>query len=92
MSEDAVHVPMRRCVGCGAKHPKRSLIRFVRDREAGIVPDPAARREGRGAYLCRERRCVEKAVARGGLVRALKCPGTRTPSAEDLVSRIGLER
>jgi hypothetical protein len=46
------HVPFRQCVGCRARFPKKSLVRFVRLSEGGWLADPAARAPGRGAYLC----------------------------------------
>ena len=46
------HVPFRQCVGCRARFPKKSLVRFVHLSEGGWLADPAARAPGRGAYLC----------------------------------------
>ena len=46
------HVPFRQCVGCRARFPKKSMVRFVRLSEGGWLADPAARAPGRGAYLC----------------------------------------
>ena len=48
----ASHVPVRQCVACRARAEKRKMLRFVRDTEGQWVADRAARRPGRGAYLC----------------------------------------
>jgi predicted RNA-binding protein YlxR (DUF448 family) len=37
-----------------------------------VVVDPAARLPGRGAYTCRQRTCLERAVQRGGFARAFR--------------------
>jgi predicted RNA-binding protein YlxR (DUF448 family) len=51
--------------------PKRTLLRWVADGDV-LVADPEARRPGRGAYVCRTRRCVEQAARRGGFNRAFR--------------------
>jgi len=51
--------PIRQCVGCRTRADKHTLLRFVRGQDGQWQPDPAARREGRGAYLCSVQ-CVER--------------------------------
>ncbi len=68
------HVPLRTCVVCRQKLPKRELIRIVRTLEGTIEIDPRGKHPGRGAYLCHKRRCWETALERGTLARALKSP------------------
>jgi predicted RNA-binding protein YlxR (DUF448 family) len=46
-------------VGCRDRGPKRGLLRFVRIGDGQWLADPAARRDGRGAYLCSPQ-CVER--------------------------------
>ena len=41
---------------------KRELIRVVRDGSGRVALDPTGRAPGRGAYLCRNVACLEKAV------------------------------
>ena len=48
------------------------MLRIVRTPEGGILPDPEGKREGRGAYLCRETACLLKAQKRKSLDRTLK--------------------
>jgi len=66
------HVPLRSCIACRAKLPKRELIRIVRTPEGTLEIDPKGKRAGRGAYLCRKRQCCETALQPGRLSQALK--------------------
>jgi predicted RNA-binding protein YlxR (DUF448 family) len=59
------------CVACREHDPKRALYRFVRTPEGAVEPDPTGRRNGRGAYLCGQAACWERALERGLLARAL---------------------
>ena len=65
------HVPQRMCVACRSHDAKRGLYRIVRSPEGQVDPDPTGRRNGRGAYLCGQGACWEKALASGMLGRAL---------------------
>ena len=66
---------MRSCVSCRRPAPKGELLRLVR-RDAEVAPDPAATSDGRGAYLCRDARCADRAVARNPFRRALRAAVT----------------
>jgi hypothetical protein len=68
------HIPLRRCVGCGGRHPKPDLVRLVADPVRGVDVDSTRTRGGRGAYLCRDEKCMKRALARGSLPRALRAP------------------
>jgi predicted RNA-binding protein YlxR (DUF448 family) len=52
---------MRRCVGCREMKPKKELIRIVRSPEGRIFIDPVGKASGRGAYLCFQPECFNKA-------------------------------
>lgn len=70
-------IPMRQCVGCRESRPKTELIRIVRqeDRESHAVTvcvDRTGKVNGRGAYLCDSRMCLQKAQKNRGLSRAFK--------------------
>lgn len=54
-------IPERRCVGCGEHFPKGTLIRVVRSPEGAFSLDFGGRAPGRGAYLCKNRACLQKA-------------------------------
>ena len=66
------HVPLRTCIACHQKKPKRSLIRVLRTTEGTVEVDLTGKRSGRGAYLCRDRDCWDAALGSGKLGRALK--------------------
>lgn len=55
-------VPLRMCLGCQEMKPKRELIRVVRSPEGEICLDHTGKRNGRGAYVCKQVACLEKAV------------------------------
>lgn len=66
------HIPERTCVACREPRPKRDLARVVRTVEGQVVVDETGKRNGRGAYLCRQQGCWERAVKRGVLNQALR--------------------
>ena len=55
-------VPLRRCLGCMQSFPKKDLIRVVRTPENEVLIDITGKKSGRGAYLCRDKACLKKAV------------------------------
>ena len=63
--------PTRTCVGCRAKGPKSGLVRLVRA-DDGVALDLTGRAPGRGAYVHRDRSCIDAAMAKGALARALR--------------------
>ena len=75
--------PQRSCVGCRATAPRRSLLRVVRGVDGAVRLDPAATAPGRGAWLHRDRGCVERALRKGALAKAL-----RTGLAADELGRL----
>lgn len=72
------HTPLRTCVVCRQKTAKRQLIRLVRTAEEGLVVDPTGKRNGRGAYLCSNSDCWERALTTPVLERALGAPLSAT--------------
>ena len=65
-------IPMRMCVGCREMKEKRSLMRVVKSPEGAISFDRVGKAPGRGAYICRSKECLEKAVRQRQLERALE--------------------
>lgn len=78
--------PMRMCLGCGQMFPKRELIRAVKNKEGVISLDLKGKAPGRGAYLCRNPQCLEKARKARRLERAfsMKIP-------DEIYDRMALE-
>ncbi len=66
-------IPQRRCNGCGAQKPKKELIRVVRSPEGEISLDMGGKKPGRGAYVCPDRACLQKARKTRRLERVLEC-------------------
>ena len=65
-------IPQRKCVGCREAHDKKDLIRIVRSKEGVISLDESGKANGRGAYVCKKKACLERAVKTKGLDRAFK--------------------
>lgn len=55
------------------KNDKDKLLRIVRNTEKVIIFDGLNNSDGRGAYICKNEACVEKAKKKNALKRALKC-------------------
>ena len=51
---------LRACMGCGERKPKQELIRIVRTPDGNFVIDETGKTPGRGAYLCKNKACLEK--------------------------------
>ncbi len=60
------------CTGCMEMKPKKELIRVVKNKENEISIDLHGKKPGRGAYICRNIRCLEKAVKTKRLERNLE--------------------
>ena len=73
MEKKAKKIPMRRCVGCNEHKPKAELLRVVRDPEGGISLDFKGKKSGRGAYICRDVKCLKKARKSHRIDRDLEC-------------------
>lgn len=67
-------IPMRLCLGCGTRRPKRELVRVVRAPDGAVAVDPTGKRSGRGAYVCPDAACLEAAAKRKRLEAALEVP------------------
>ena len=77
-------VPLRKCTGCGEMKEKRELIRVVKapekkDENGTVISggeislDLTGRKSGRGAYVCKNTECFEKARKARRFERSLSC-------------------
>ena len=66
-------IPVRQCLGCNEHKPKAELIRVVRDPEGGISLDTRGKKSGRGAYICHNVKCLNKARKSKRIDKALDC-------------------
>lgn len=51
---------------------KKELIRILRTSEGEIILDATGKKNGRGAYLCKSKTCMEEAIKGRGLERSFK--------------------
>ena len=68
----AKKIPQRMCVGCREMKPKKELLRVVRTPEEEILIDFTGKKSGRGAYVCPDDACLNRAVKQRQLERALE--------------------
>jgi predicted RNA-binding protein YlxR (DUF448 family) len=52
---------------------KKEMVRVLKTTEDEIVIDTTGKKNGRGAYLCFSKECLQKAAKNKGLERSLKC-------------------
>jgi hypothetical protein len=60
------------CIGCRVKKDKRELLRIVRTPEGETEIDRSGKKSGRGAYICSNKECLEKAIKTKTLQKALQ--------------------
>ncbi len=75
-------IPMRRCNGCREMFPKKDLVRVVKspdvkDEDGNVIEkgkvslDLTSKKPGRGAYVCKNINCLQKARKSRSIERAL---------------------
>lgn len=65
-------IPMRQCMGCRERLPKREMIRVVRRTDGVVQLDFSGKLGGRGAYICPKSDCLKKARKTKALDRSLE--------------------
>lgn len=65
-------IPVRQCIGCGEMKNKKDMMRILRTPEEEIVLDLTGKKNGRGAYLCKQSECLKLARKNKGLERSFK--------------------
>lgn len=71
----AKKIPLRQCIGCRNMAPKNELIRVVKDASAvaetddKVLLDVSGKINGRGAYICKNKECLNKALKTKALDR-----------------------
>lgn len=65
-------VPQRTCVACRRVDEKRAFVRFVRLAGGEVHVDPTGKAPGRGASVCPDLACFERAVDTKKLASALR--------------------
>lgn len=64
---------LRMCIACRQMRDKRQLIRIVKNKEGEIFVDPTGKKGGRGAYICKEKVCLDKLKKQKILNKTFKC-------------------
>ena len=65
-------IPRRQCVGCRTMKDKKALVRIVKTPEGEICVDATGKKSGRGAYICPNAECLQKARKSRALERAFE--------------------
>ncbi|MCR5581010.1 MAG: YlxR family protein [Pseudobutyrivibrio sp.] len=66
-------LPLRKCVACGQMLPKDQLFRVVKTDEGAAV-DLTYKISARGAYVCKNRDCIDMALKKKSFNRSLHRP------------------
>ncbi len=77
---------LRMCIVCREHSDKKELLRIVKNKEGQIFVDKQGKANGRGAYICKSKECLNKLKKSRGLNRAFKCE-----VGDDVYSMIGEE-
>ena len=86
MSPVKRHVPMRTCIICGNKAPKRELMRIVSTPDVGVKVDQTGKVSGRGTYVCSDVQCAPTDIRRRRVEHALR--GSITDSDWEVVAAV----
>lgn len=68
---DTKQLPLRKCVACNSMFEKDKLFRLVRLSD-GIHLDLTYKMQGRGAYVCKNKACIDLAIKKKGFNRSLR--------------------
>ena len=66
------HIPERKCVSCGEHFPQKTMIKVTKSGDTFFI-DEKGKANGRGAYVCKKRECIEIACAKKQFNRSFKC-------------------
>lgn len=79
-------IPMRMCTGCREMKPKIELVRVVKTPDGEIKLDNTGKQSGRGAYICKNTECLNRAKKSNALERAFE-----TKVGDDVYSALNEE-
>ena len=66
--------PLRTCMGCNNPKEKQELLRIVKSKEGDISVDLTGKKNGRGAYICKDEECLKKLQKSKRLDRVFEVP------------------
>jgi len=87
-----MHTPERSCIGCRTKGSKTRFLRICRRPDGTLAFDPTGKAPGRGAYLCADAACIQRALQVKTLTRALRLTTPIPPTELDALKRALLQR
>ncbi len=64
--------PERTCIVCNKQTEKKDLLRIVKSKEGIIEADLTGKKNGRGAYICKNEECLNKLIKTKKLEKAFK--------------------
>ena len=64
--------PLRRCIDCNNQKEKQELLRIIRNPQKELEIDLTGKKNGRGAYICKNEECLNLAKKTKRLERALE--------------------
>ena len=65
-------IPQRQCMGCRERKAKKEMLRVVRGTDGTVMLDFGGKLNGRGAYICPDPNCLQKAQKAKALERSLE--------------------
>lgn len=65
------YIPQRSCVICRTQKNKSELIRIVKNKQKEVKIDLKGKEDGRGAYICYNKKCLEKEIKSKKIERIL---------------------
>ena len=63
--------PQRMCVSCRTRRDKRDLVRVTLKDDGSLTVDPTGKLPGRGAYLCKDEKCIKTELKAHRISRGL---------------------
>ena len=54
--------PLRTCMACNEQKEKQDLLRIVKSKDGQIQSDLTGKKNGRGAYICKNEECLNKLI------------------------------
>lgn len=71
MNSNSKYVPLRRCMACNEQKEKKNLLRIVKTQDGVLEIDLSGKKNGRGAYICKNEECLNKVKKTKRLERVL---------------------
>lgn len=65
------HIPERKCVACGEHFPQKTMIKVTKSNDSFFI-DETMKKNGRGAYVCKNISCIMAACQKKQFNRSFK--------------------